>query len=727
MVLRAGQAPRRKAAFSFLLLAAAAVLVAVPTAEAAPTRSLAITWSSAGAPAAWKTFDGNPPKTFDIDGDGREEILAQNDNHNLYVFDSTTGKLLATLKSTYPSGWGARTFNGPEAYREANVTHVVQMNSAAYLTSWRFDPAASNATKFVFVKEWERRQKDCYSGAGSDSKPVLADLDRDGKMDIVVTTEESGVYAIRGNGSLYWKKCISGGNGEARPVDLNLDGFLDVVFASDGGVVTAMQGRPSAGCSASPPCPNTMWTFNIRNNYNLSSASVPVGAGFGQLDGLAGPDIVVGARDSHDPDNWDNDHALLLALSSTGKVLWARQDANDGNPLTYTHPIVADAAGDGTNEVYWGDWNTIGHKPPFDEAQSWKVTGPAHYYRYDNAGNLVWRHTMATFWSNKDLALADADGDGRQEILAAGPNAQGHEGIWAIDSETGSPETFIDAYPWQVTRGPIVADLRGDGRMQLILETGPMATTAGPAVQVFEMGVPYDAVWPHLPDPPQQSVILPPPPPSGEFGASFTIRNPNAWWQEVSVSPDSPRAIDKVEVRVNNGDWEPMTKSSWGPWTSSKATPAGAKVEFRAWDTGNNVVSQSAAFTWLDGTLTKRSVPCGCSGGTTSSTSSTSTTSSSPSTTSSSPTSISTGPSAFQATFTPKAVGNDWWVEVAVAANEPVAKVEASRNGGAYVELTKQSWGTWAKSINAPNGTSIVFRATSAGGGTATSQAVIWT
>ena len=103
MVVRAARASRRMAVFSILLLGAAAVLVAVPTAQAATTRAMAITWSSAGAPALWKTFDGNPPKAFDIDGDGDQEILAQNDNHNLYVFDSGSGRLLATLKSNYPS------------------------------------------------------------------------------------------------------------------------------------------------------------------------------------------------------------------------------------------------------------------------------------------------------------------------------------------------------------------------------------------------------------------------------------------------------------------------------------------------------------------------------------------------------------------------------------------------------------------------------------------------
>ncbi|HUR25464.1 MAG TPA: VCBS repeat-containing protein [Candidatus Thermoplasmatota archaeon] len=701
------------------ILAGSAMLVAVPTAEAATTRALAITASSSGA-AAWKTFDGNPPKTFDIDGDGRQEILAQNDNNNLYIFHSGTGKLLATLKSTYPSGWGARTFNGPEAYRQDGVTHVVQMNSAAYLTSWRFNAAASTSTSFVFVKEWERRQTDCFSGPGADSKPVLADLDKDGKLEILVSTEESGIYAIRNTGALYWKKCIGGGNGEPRYGDINVDGFLDVVFASDGGVVTAANGRTGS----------TMWTFSIKSHYPLSSASVPVGAGIGQLDGLAGPDIVVGARDSHDAVNWTEDHALLLALSSTGKVLWARQDMVDGNPLTYTHPIIADAAGDGKNEVYWADWNTIGHKPPFNEADSWKTTGPANFYRFDHLGNRVWKISMSTFWNNKDMALADADGDGQQEILATGPG-NGHEGIWYINSATGAKETFVDAYPWQVTRGPVIADLRGDGRMQFVLETGPMATTAGPAVQVFEMNVPYNAKWPNVNAPistagggtgtptptptSSSSSSSSSPPPGTGFSAPVTAFRGNEWWAQAQVGSNG-LTVTKVDVRVDNGAWQSMTKQSWGTtppsWGGSYHFPQGSVLQLRA-TASDGQTDLSSCRQWIPPANTDAAI-VPCSG---------SSTSTPPPTSSSS----STGTGTFQASFSPKSVGNDWWVEVAVTSSQPLAKVEASRNGGAYVALDLQSWGNWAKSLNTPNGTVVVFRATSTGGATATSAPAVWT
>jgi hypothetical protein len=739
MSLRPGPGARRA------LLALAAVLLVASGALAA-TRVLTITTGSAHPATAFKTFDGNPPKTFDIDGDGDEEILAQNDNNVLYVFDSRTGGLLAQLKSTYPTGWGARTFNGPEAYRDGGVTHVVQENSAAYVTSWRFDPAASNATRFAFVKEWERRMSDCFSGAGADSKPVLADLDRDGHLEILASTEESGIYALKADGSLYWKKCIGGGNGEPRPVDLNGDGWLDVVFASDGGIVTALPGR----CTTTPPCsPPTMWSYSILAHFNLGSASVPVGAGFGQLDGAGGPDVVVGARDSHNATDWSQDHALLLALSSTGAVLWARQDAT-GNPLTYTHPAVVDADGDGVNEVYWGDWNTIGHKPPWNEADSWKTTGPAHFYRYSNTGALVWRQTLSTFWSNKDIAVADADGDGQQEALATGPNAQGHEGIWLLNVATGAKESFIDAYPWMVTRGPVLSDMWGTGKAQMVLEVGPQATTEGPAVHLYDLNVPFNALWPHLPSPPGVSTTtstttVPQPP----FDATFTVKAPNEWWQELWVTA-SGHAITAAEVRVDGDVWQSMSKASWGAWTSSYHTVAGSKVEFLVHDSAG-ATSQSLPFTWMDGTLTKGSTTGSGTTSTTGTTTSATATSTATTTTSSSATSTSTTSSSttttasstttstastsssgtstaptFGATFEVPPGVNEWWVEVKVTSVQTVVKVEASLDGGAWQDLPKTSWGTWAKSLHAPAGTQVTFRATSDNGAVAVSPPFSW-
>ena len=182
---------------------------------------------------------------------------------------------------------------------------------------------------------------------------------------------------------------------------------------------------------------------------------------------------------------------------------------------------------------------------------------------------------------------------------------------------------------------------------------------------------------------------------AGPLTASFSVPSGvNDWWVEVAVSANQPLA--KVEAQVNGGTWTALAKQSWGTWAKSFYVPAGSKVVFRATST-TGATATSGTYTWLSG--------------------STSTTTTSSGTTS----------TTFKATFTPKAIGNDWWVEVAVSANQPLSKVEVSINGGAWTGLTLQSWGNWAKSVYVPNSAKVVFRATSTTGATATSGATVWT
>lgn len=681
--------PPARATTRYTLAAAALVvlpLLLAATSSAAPTttRALAITTASANPKVAFGAFDGNPPKVFDINGDGILEIIAQNDNQWVYVFDSKTGRLLAQVKTNFPPGWGARSFNGPEVtiLTEDGKVHLVLANSAAVLTSYRFDTTTSTKTKFSFVKEWDRRLSDCHSNPGMDSKPVLADLDQDGRFEILAATEEVGLFALRHDGRVFWKRCIGGGNAEPTVGDLNLDGFPDVVFGSDGGIVSALNGRTGA----------TLWSYNVKANFNVASGSMPVGAAVGQLDGQAGPDVVVGVRDSHDATNWDNDHALLLALDSGGRLLWGRQDA-EANPLTYTHPIIADAEPDGEPEVYWADWNTNGHKPPFDESLAWQVTGPGHFYRYDAAGTLVWRQTLDTWWSNKDLALADVDEDGVQEVFANGPSG-GHDGIWYLDGRTGEKEAFVDVHPWKVQREPVVADLWNTGTMQWVVEAAANAASAGgPAILVYDTHARYNAVWPHLPYPTLGPANAPP---TGTFNATFTVKSPSEWWQEVTVTPASPRTLVKVEVRLNGDFWRSMEKRKWGAWTSSYNTPAGTMVDFLATDS-TGAVSQSAPFKWMDGTLTRGSVPPG------------------------DPT-----PAPFFPTFEVGPNVNEWWVEVTVRTSEPLSGVDVRVDGGAWTALSATEWGTWAQSMFVAAGSAVQFRATTTYGAEALSQTYTW-
>lgn len=684
------------------LLVLSLLTAMAPSAGAATTsRTLVISTATSHPQVAFSGFDGNPPKLFDVDRDGHMEIIAQNDNQWTYVFDSQTGEILSQLRTTLPGGWGARSFNGPEMaiFDSSGTVRLIVMNSAAQVTSFRFDKPASTSHHFAFVKEWELRLTDCYSNPGSDSKPVLADLDKDGRYEIVVSTEESGLYALRETGQVYWRNCLGGGNAEPTVGDINLDGWPDVVFGSDGGVVSALNGRNG----------NYLWTYSVLAHHALHSASMPVGVAIGQLDGKLGPDVVVGVRDSHNATDFSQNHAMLLALDSGGRLLWARQDPT-GNPLTYTHAIIADAASDGQPEVYWGDWNTMGHKPPYNEADAWKVTGPAHFYRYAADGTLVWRQTLDTYWSNKDLALADVTGDGVQDVLANGPGPGG-DGIWYLDSRTGAKQAFVGTSPWQVARAPVIADLWGTGTMQWVVEVGPAdASVSGGGILVYDTHAAYNAKWPHLPDP---SLTPPPPPPptpapNGHFNATFTIANPNEYWQQVSVAPNPNRALAKVEVRVGGDLWRPMQKQSWGAWTASVQAPAGTTVDFLATD-GAGAIAQSLPFTWMDGTMSRGTLQPG----------------STPPPPPPPPPPPTGGP--FNATFTIRNP-NEWWqqVDVAPATARPINRVDVRVAGGAWRAMALNPWGAWTSSHNAPAGTSVEFLATDSTGGTSQSAPFTW-
>ena len=196
---------------------------------------------------------------------------------------------------------------------------------------------------------------------------------------------------------------------------------------------------------------------------------------------------------------------------------------------------------------------------------------------------------------------------------------------------------------------------------------------------------------------PDRAIAYAPATAAPAFTASFAVASgSNEWWEEVKVT--SSAAPAKVEFSANSGPWQAMALKSWGNWAANVYVQKGTPVAFRATDSAGHTAA-SAPQPWLGSATT------------TSSSTSTST----------------SATTAFTASFTPKAVGNDWWVETAVSANQAIAKVEAKVNSGSYVVLTKQDWGTYAKSINAPNGSLVTFRATSSTGATATSAAVTWT
>lgn len=434
-------------------------------------------------------FDAAPVKAFDFDGDGDQELVAHGNDTKVYVFDARTGRVLATLPTTYPPAWHIeRILNGVEAarLRPGEPPSIVVTNHAAYLAVWQFVPGNSTPDKFTFKKSWEQRlPATSGEGVSMDAKPVLADLEGHGELAIIVHEEERNGYAFRPDGKLLWKASTGGGNAEPAVGDLDGDGTPEVVFASDSGLVTVVDGRTGA----------TRWTYDA--GATLWPASISVAPTIAELDGAAPKEVVFTARDARDRKDFRQNHMAVFAVHGVdgrGVALWTVRPSW-ANPLSYTHLIVHDVDGDGAPDVCGQDWNTIGHIPG-----DWDLLGPAHVFCLDADGSEKWVREVQSWWSNKDLVLGDLDGDGRLDLLTETSSIEYGDVLLLLDAATGTPRSQLSLGSWKLERGPIVADLYGSGRTQMVAPVRTLDDAPQGALLLFDLRAAFHAPWPgHVP------------------------------------------------------------------------------------------------------------------------------------------------------------------------------------------------------------------------------------
>jgi expansin (peptidoglycan-binding protein) len=163
-----------------------------------------------------------------------------------------------------------------------------------------------------------------------------------------------------------------------------------------------------------------------------------------------------------------------------------------------------------------------------------------------------------------------------------------------------------------------------------------------------------------------------------DYDVNFSaVSQENNWWVEVSTDayPDPEPA--QVEVRIDEGDWQQLERQDWGHWATSIEVRDGASVEFRA-TSPEGQQAYSSTYTWGDANqdVTNSEEP-------------------------------------YPVEFTPKAQGNDWWVEVDTEAHPDPIEVEARVDGGEWFDLEKQDWGSWGLSKHVEDGSVVEFRAIS--------------
>ena len=767
-----------------LLLACLLVLPFLGSASAATTATVEVSNANANETNWMKAFDAPAMALGDFDGDGQPEIVAHNDNQYVYVLSTTQPRVLAEYRTDHPSGWGVRPINDPAVADVDNDGRldIVAVNSAGYVCVHEY-VSGTSTTSMTFAKQWCRRMS-TFDGSttGADAGAWVEDVDGDGKKEIFSQTEKIGHFAYNWDGSTRWAKNGYGGNSGPLVADLEGDGRKEVLFFGDGGEVYARDASTGsqkwvfwAGSHVRPASipvsgnaadldgdgrkevvfaardapwddtyyhDNHMMVFVLNYNGVLKAKWQPSWAHplsythpiLHDLNGDGKRDILLQDWNTigHKPGNWEQlGPAHVAAFTGTGQQLWM---TTLDNTWSNDDLGLADVDGDGALEVlavgmsggmdgvWYLDARTGAKEAHVAVGHDWTVLRGPVLGDLDGSGRLGWAISIHdSDWGGAikvfrtDAACSETGFLGWQNNHGCGDGAAppppppptgdfsatfrtngGNEWWVAVKVDANQPLAGVDARAnggaWRALSlrswGEWAASFHvPDGS---VVEFRARSTSGGEAVSGgyrWPEGTPTSGTTPP-----------PPPPPDGTFDATFTNVKGNAWWVQASVSA-SGGTLAKVDVRLDGGAWKPLADKGWG-WAASYSMPEGTVVQLRATST-TGATDLSDCYRWTAAT------PVTCPGGTT-------------------PPPPPPDDSTFTATFH-NVRGNEWWLETEVSVSGgTLAGVDARVNGGAWVALTKQSWGSWAKSIHAPSGSTVEFRARSTDGETATSAPYRW-
>ncbi len=292
---------------------------------------------------------------------------------------------------------------------------------------------------------------------------VAGDFNGDGKVDLVAnafTSQSSNqllFYAGKGNGTFAAPTTTSTGSSEhllSLPVDINGDGKLDI-FAFDVGTGGSTQVDMLLG--------NGNGTFTAKPSLTLSNYAVGPAA-FADFNGDGNLDVVIGTSDS---------------------ILYIGKGAGDGTftlqstlPTLYApHQVyVTDIDGDGNLDIGVGYAATGAFGP------GGGVLGDFFGQFVLGSGNFVFSEPARLLPPSGDviasgtqsIAVADFNGDGKQDVVAAGYKT-GVTGYVYSYVGNGTGLTYSSASKFTVSPGEFsqgivaTADFNGDGKPDVVM------------------------------------------------------------------------------------------------------------------------------------------------------------------------------------------------------------------------------------------------------------------
>jgi hypothetical protein len=356
----------------------------------------------------WKFGTGDDiissPTLGDIDQDGYLDVVFQSEDGYLFVLDNQGNPLTGWPQQLEDIPYNAR-YNSTPALADIDgdlELEIVTLSPKycpgqfSYTTTRVYAFNADGSTLWTWDRDWP--------GAGSwnaVTSPTIADVDRDGILDVVVyfgITYHSpngpgvGMYALRGtDGHNFYERETDIASTRSSPTiaDINHDGKMDAIVTCFPPPYTCLQ-------AITIEDDHILWS-HIANpfidNYSLSSPCI------GNINEDPYPEIIPGGS--------------LAALDKDGNIIWYNYDIYSYNSST----VLGDIDGDGSMEIFTA------------------LSSTGEVYGFDGNGDILTGFPLETDTVpiQSTPVLCDLDRDGYLDIIVGSTNGKLYE--WDTDYE----------------------------------------------------------------------------------------------------------------------------------------------------------------------------------------------------------------------------------------------------------------------------------------------------
>jgi len=355
----------------------------------------------------------------DVDGDGLLEVVFSTYRNDgmLYVLNGEDGSVL----------WQADV--GGCADAAPLIADVDMDDDLEIVLAGSCDPTTYCFDADSGFIQWETPMR------GSDSPPVIGDIDNDGMPEILHGEFGGYVLCLNGeDGSEVWELEVDTYSWiQTAPtlLDANGDGQLDFVIANwsfgDNHIIQCY----------SADGPDLLWESDVPDDV------IYHGVSWGDMDNNGTIELVIG------------DYAGILHCfdAATGDTLWNYQFPS--NSLYIGAPTsMADLDGDGFLEVVFTDWFQLG--------------------AIDRSGELIWDYSIPGYGQAfRGVALADINNDNHPDVTFCSKTGS----VIAVDGLDGSFIQDIDleadfGMDFHAEHGPLVADFNNDGTLEVFAAGG---------------------------------------------------------------------------------------------------------------------------------------------------------------------------------------------------------------------------------------------------------------